>query len=267
MTSGTLEFNIEAGVEHRVSGGSLIPLGGQLPYYLEMQTSKLLDVLVGIAFTIQRTDQNLRQRINRYLYSRTRPGFYLEINEHLHLAYADQRNGHGTQHWWRLFFDNDYRHQIEQLIRGTAITVSGEHTSSNDNRTSEQEHARANAPREWGGMYFRSAAEIKIAEELDKQEILFFANSRGRVGRQGSPVSDASGWLTGRVEVDFLVFYKRKCIILEVDGQHHQESLQTSRDYLRDRVLLREGIPTVRFTAKECFERAADVVTEFLNIF
>jgi len=29
--------------------------------------------------------------------------------------------------------------------------------------------------------------------------------------------------------------------------------------------MLREGIPTVRFTAKECHEKTADVVTEFLG--
>jgi hypothetical protein len=34
----------------------------------------------------------------------------------------------------------------------------------------------------------------------------------------------------------------------------------------RDRVLLKEGIPTVRFTAQECMARSADVVTEFLSI-
>ena len=31
--------------------------------------------------------------------------------------------------------------------------------------------------------------------------------------------------------------------------------------------MLREGIPTVRFTNKECHEKTADVVTEFLAIF
>ena len=56
-------------------------------------------------------------------------------------------------------------------------------------------------------------------------------------------------------------------MILEVDGNHHQESLQITRDYVRDRVLLREGIPTVRFEAKECFEQPENVVIEFLNMF
>ena len=259
-----MEFNIQ-GVEHRADSTSLVPIGGQLPYYLEVRTNKLLDFLVGITST-QNSGRNFRKRINAYLYARTRPGFYIEINEHLHIAYADQRDGHATTHWWRLFFDNDSRPQVEQFTHGTALTVGSNEAPKTDSSTFGNQGG-ANAYREWGGMYFRSPAEIKIAEELDKQKLLFFANSRGRVGREGSPVSEASGLLTGRVEIDFLVFHKRKCIILEVDGQHHNEGSQTSRDYLRDRVLLREGIPTVRFAAKECFERASDVVTEFLNIF
>ena len=56
-------------------------------------------------------------------------------------------------------------------------------------------------------------------------------------------------------------------LVLEVDGQHHQEGTQTLRDYVRDRVLLREGIPTARFTASECITKATDVVTEFLELF
>jgi hypothetical protein len=31
-------------------------------------------------------------------------------------------------------------------------------------------------------------------------------------------------------------------------------------------MMLRDGIPTVRFTAKECHEKTADVVTEFLGV-
>ncbi len=115
-------------------------------------------------------------------------------------------------------------------------------------------------------MYFRSKSEIKIAKELYKRDVLFFANVRGQVSCQGSPASENSGNLPGRLEVDFLVFHKNKCMILEVDGQHHQDESQAFRDYVRDRVLLREGIPTARFTADECFNQPTEVVTEFLNI-
>lgn len=55
-------------------------------------------------------------------------------------------------------------------------------------------------------------------------------------------------------------------MILEVDGNHHSEQGQAVRDYARDRVLLRSGLATVSFAAKDCFERPDEVVEEFLSI-
>jgi hypothetical protein len=115
-------------------------------------------------------------------------------------------------------------------------------------------------------MYFRSETEIKIAEQLDKKGVLFFANVQGLASKKGSPVS-AKGQFNGRLELDFLVFYKGKFITLEVDGERHQEKDQTRRDYIRDRILLREGIPTARFTASECFKHTEAVIDEFLSMF
>ena len=253
-----MTLKIEDGKEHRVSSNSLVSLGGKLPYYQELRTSVLLNVL--ITFSAKK-DRNIRKKINQWLYSRTRPGFYLELNGHLHLAYADQRDGHGSQHWWRLFFDEQFREKIENATKSSSLTVGTK--ASEDN----QQAAGHNAYREWGGMYFRSSAEIAIAEELDKRNVLFFGNVRGRLQIQDLPAAKASESLSGRVELDFLVFKHRRCMILEVDGQHHQEGTQTIRDYARDRVLLREGIPTARFTAFECINRTADVITEFLELF
>lgn len=249
----------DSGTEYQLSSSALVPIGGRLPYYIELQTGRLLDLLMSLSPPAQRN--NLRPRLRNRLYSRTRPGFYVEISTSLHLAYADQRDGHGSQHWWRLFFDDNFKAKIESFINGSALTVTGQSSSNNETFTN------ANNLIEWGGMYFRSRTEVKIAENLYNNNVLFFANARGQVSPQGSPASVNSEQLTGRVEVDFLVFYQGKCRILEVDGQHHQEGSQTVRDYVRDRTLLREGIPTVRFTANECYNRPADVVTEFLNMF
>ena len=198
---------IETGIEHRVSSKSLVSLGGKLPYYQELRTSTLLNVL--LIMSGQKGKAN-RKKINRWLFSRTRPGFYMELNEHLHLAYADQRDGHGSQHWWRLFFDKDYQEQIENATKVTALTVGKKAPERNSN--SAYNH---NAYKEWGGMYFRSQAEIAIAEELDKRNVLFFANVRGRLNYEDLPASKASGYLSGRVEVDFLVFKNGKSLILE----------------------------------------------------
>lgn len=251
----------DSGIEHQLGSSALVPIGGRLPYYLELQTGRLLDLLMSLSPPTR--INNFREKLRTRLYSRTRPGFYIEMNPSLHLAYADQRDGHGTQHWWRLFFDDKFRVKIESLIKSSALTVTNQESRNNENFT----NANANNLIEWGGMYFRSKTEVKIAETLYNNNVLFFANVRGQISPQGSPASVASEQLTGRVEVDFLVFYKGKCRILEVDGQHHQEGSQTVRDYVRDRTLLREGIPTARFTANECYNRPADVVTEFLNMF
>ena len=103
---------------------------------------------------------------------------------------------------------------------------------------------------------------MKVAQELDQRGVTFFANVRGRYSLQGSPVSKEL--LNGRVELDFLVFHRGKCAILQIDGPQHKG--QRERDYAGDRLMLREGIPTMRFTAKECHEKTADVVTEFLGV-
>lgn len=238
------------GIEHNSNESAIAPIGGKLPYSLELQSSKILDILL----TLLPTQKN-RTQANSWLYTKTRPGFYMELNKSLHLAYADQRDGHGTAHWWRLFFSENLRGKIEELTKSNALAVS--------DGTKNQANSGVRAEYEWGGIYFRSQVEIRIAQEFDKRGVLFFGNVRGRFNLDDSPVS--KDLLNGRVELDFLVFYQGKCLILEIDGIHHKK--QVERDYSRDRVLLKEGIPTVRFTAKECHEKTADVVTEFMAIF
>ncbi len=254
-------FNLE-GKEHQLHSSGLVSLGGQLPYCLELQTGRLTDILLALDQKSAYNRASLRKKITSWLYLRTRPGFYLEMNEHLHLAYADQRDGHGTQHWWRLFFDDETRDQLERVSHNTTFAPPGMDLPPGN---SKQAFRSEKVTREWGGMYLRSEAEVHIAQALEARGLLFFANCRGRISGIGSPVSAPS--LTGRLELDFLVFHQGKCMILEVDGQHHQESGQIQRDYVRDRVLLREGIPTARFSAAECLQDAKAVVSEFLALF
>lgn len=212
-----------------------------------------------------------RSKANQWLYARTRPGFYLQLNTHLHLAYADQRDGAGSQHWWRLFFDRSLKEQIETITRCQANLVGADSDDSSNSKGGRSSRSAIDLSRlydkEWGGMYFRSDAEISIARELDQKNMLFFANARGRVSGQGATITRTQSFFTGRLEVDFLIFYRGKCLSLEVDGQHHSQGDQVIRDYGRDRLLLREGIPTVRFTAQECLNQASDVVSELLHVF
>lgn len=250
--------------EHQLNNRALVPIGGQLPYYQELRTGKILDFLM-ILFK-EPNRENLRERLRNWLYTKTKPGFYIEIiPADLHLAYADQRDGSNSQHWWRLFFTERWKNRIETIANNTALTVS-ENSHNCSGEDSEYFNCKENKTGfiEWGGMYFRSKTEVKIAQALFNKQVLFFANSRGQVSCQSSPVSNSL--LPGRIEVDFLVFYQGRCMILEVDGIHHQEGSQTVRDYARDRVLLREGIPTARFTAHECFNRTEDVIVEFLQM-
>jgi hypothetical protein len=190
----------------------------------------------------------------------------MKLNEHIHLAYADQRDGSGSQHWWILFFDDVVKERVERATKSTAIVLQSQEPDSHNEQPRSTDPFADKSFTEWGGMYFRSKAEIKVAEQLDKRGVLFFANVRGRISGDGSPVSVNAG-LIGLLELDFLVFYKGKCISLEVAGRHHEEQGQVARDYTRDRVLLREGIATARFTANECTYQTVMVVDEFLNMF
>jgi very-short-patch-repair endonuclease len=199
--------------------------------------------------------EKTRTQVNEWLYRNTRPGFvFAPPSYELQLTYADQRGGHGTAHWWRLYYGDSLKSQVETILQGTALTVTQPTPQTN------QANSGVRAPYEWGGMYFRSKVEIKIGQELEKRGVTFFANVRGRYSLDGSPVS--KDLLNGRVELDFLVFHQGKCVILQIDGPQHKG--QRERDYAGDRLMLREGIPTVRFTTKECQERQGDVVAEFL---
>jgi Protein of unknown function (DUF559) len=254
------------GVEIVVQGTALVPIGSKLPNVIEVKTSNLIDLFPELSPSRDIPTTKLRTKIRDWLYRRTRPSFYMELSKYLHLAYADQRDGGGTQHWWRLFFDDTVKERVERATKSRAIVLQPKEVGTD---TEQPNYINPFADKcfiEWGGMYFRSKAEIKIAEQLDRRGVLFFANVRGRISGEGSPVSVEAG-LTGRLELDFLVFYKGKCLSLEVDGRHHEEQGQVTRDYTRDRVLLREGIATARFTANECTNQAVMVVEEFLNMF
>ncbi|MEL6555355.1 MAG: hypothetical protein AAFQ63_18125 [Cyanobacteria bacterium J06621_11] len=80
-----------SGVEKEQCGSGLVPIGGRLPHYLELRTSLILNCLQ--ALMPNTTGSKNRKRLSASLASRARIGMYLEINEKLHLAYADQRDG------------------------------------------------------------------------------------------------------------------------------------------------------------------------------
>lgn len=103
------------GTERQVEDSPLVPIGGKLPYVLEVKTSQLIDVISALT---PNKPQDFRKKTGAWLFPRTRPGFYLEMNAHLHLAYADQRDGHKTQHYRRLFLMSNTRNGLNGPVGG-----------------------------------------------------------------------------------------------------------------------------------------------------
>ncbi|MCL5946546.1 MAG: hypothetical protein M1298_00780, partial [Chloroflexi bacterium] len=110
----------------------------------------------------------------------------------------------------------------------------------------------------WHNLRFRSRTEIRIAEALDRQKILFLPNCLARLnvglGRENR-------------EADFLICVNGKWGILEVDGEPFHPPSRTAYDHERDRLFRAHGIRVVEhFDAARCFQSPSEVVTEFLEI-
>lgn len=104
----------------------------------------------------------------------------------------------------------------------------------------------------WNDLHFHSQEEIKIAEALDRANILFFPNSKARLttpeGRQNQ-------------EPGFLIFHQGKWGILELS---HSD---TEKDEERDRLFASHGISLIHYCdANRCSKEPDRVVQEFLDI-
>ncbi|MGC1306612.1 MAG: hypothetical protein WA885_05235 [Phormidesmis sp.] len=160
------------------------------------------------------------------------------------------------------FFDDSLRELVERAASSTALAIGTKQRQEDARHTSQ-----GTPPICWSGMYFRSNAELMIAKVLQQRGVLFFANSQGTASLKGLPVTMDAHGMVERLEADFLVFLNGQCICLEVDGRQHQQTEHAYRDFAKERVLLREKIPTVRFPAQECLVRPGEVITEFLTLF
>lgn len=110
--------------------------------------------------------------------------------------------------------------------------------------------------RQWKYLRFRSASEIKIAEELDNRGVLFFPNCARRVTTNAR---------RAKKEPDFLIFYKGQWGILEVDGGNVHTS--ATKDHARDLAFKHHGIKVIhRFDANDCFNNTRKVISDFLSI-
>ena len=115
-----------------------------------------------------------------------------------------------------------------------------------------------NQPRkvEWQNLHFRSVSEVKIAQALDRANILFFPNSICRLNtNQGRR----------NLESDFLICYQGIWAILEVDGEPFHPASRAAEDHKRDAFFLDHGVWVHRFDANECFNFPDVVVKRFLQ--
>ncbi len=109
----------------------------------------------------------------------------------------------------------------------------------------------------WKGLRFRSQTEIRIAEALERAQVLFLPNCMARLG------------FTHREsrEADFLVCHKGKWGILEVDSPlSHPPDRKVIGDE-RARLFKAHGIRLVEhFDAGNCWENPDGVVKRFLSL-
>ena len=101
-------------------------------------------------------------------------------------------------------------------------------------------------------------SEVRIAQALDRAEVLFLPNCMARLG-----VADDRK----NREADFLVCASGKWGILEVDGEPFHPPSRTVHDHTRDRLFKDHGIRVVEhFDADACFEQPDEVVMRFLKL-
>src|SRR5260221_503562 len=103
-----------------------------------------------------------------------------------------------------------------------------------------------------------SASSFKIAEALDKANVLFLPNCKARLGIPSSRENR---------EADFLICTDGKWGILEVDGEPFHPPSRTVYDHERDRLFRSHGIRVVEhYDATKCYNEPDTVVQEFLQM-
>lgn len=153
--------------------------------------------------------------------------------------------GYITVHAQLIDLDPDWRSELLEIARGRGVS----------NQAAGERAARV---LNWNNLGFRSAAEIKIAQALDKAGALFLPNCKARLG---------SGENRQNREPDFLVCHKGKWGILEVDGEPYHPLTRTVQDHERDRLFKIHGITVAEhYDANKCFNKPDGVVDEFLRI-
>lgn len=157
-----------------------------------------------------------------------------------------------------VLYEGDQLNRVKLMVRGVGRKVGN--TSQGQGKTKKQSpKSQPNAKPDyrviaWHGLTLRSQSEVKIAKALDNQGLMFLAGARVRLKTEGHRQTR---------EVDFLIQYQGRWGILEVDGPHHQHSVQA--DEWRDARFREHGIPVMRFPADLCYRQPEAVIATFLK--
>jgi hypothetical protein len=138
-----------------------------------------------------------------------------------------------------------WRHELLALLRGERVTNQG------------LSFAPQRPILTWNGLRFRSASEVRIAEALERAQVLFLPNCLARLGFKQRENREA----------DFLICQRGKWSILEVDGPFAHLPARKVDDDERARLFKAHGIRLVEhFDAGDCLEDADGVVKRFLYL-
>ena len=111
---------------------------------------------------------------------------------------------------------------------------------------------------------FRSKSEVVIYDELKQRDVLFFPNPAAILGVSASEYGAA----VKKKEPDFLICYKGKWGILEINGDYHHSGIaNTTKDHERARQFQHYGIFFIQaYDGDKCKSDPVGIVDEFLKL-
>ena len=140
----------------------------------------------------------------------------------------------------------DWRSELSEIAQGNQINNQGLNFNNGPPVVT------------WQNLRFRSMSERRIAEELDREAVLFLPNCLARLGENAGRKNR---------EPDFLVCHNHKWGILEVDGEPFHPPSRTTEDHERDRLFKASGVRVVEhYDASRCYQNPTGVVREFLEL-
>jgi hypothetical protein len=145
--------------------------------------------------------------------------------------------------------DSDWKNAVRSLILEEGISNQGEITELVFKKNGK-------TPYVYNEMKFASQSEIRIAQELESQKVLFFPLPLAVRAETGKFFEDHR-------EVDFLVCENGLWGILEVS--YHPDRFE--KDSEKDKWFKKSGILCVEhYSAEKCYNFSKKVVDEFLSV-